>query len=399
MDAYDYKVTKRNQPTTNDKSSLEIKFEKDYNLFLLKNKILIKGAIKVHKDFVVENGFVAKLFDTLTVEVNSVAVSYYKSAGDYWLADYIYKYGNYNKEALQSSLQTEGYFDMWNTGFADMSDIDIKYYAARQIQLPIAEDGKEYIKYFFAFTPNFGFLRDSQPLMKGADLKLKFDRAKSSVAFLNKVASTTETLPNYIEITDCSVQTEWVSSPELRAHFAKIDTSPLKYDFDECQVYLRNLEKNQKTVRINQIRSGNLPSHMFVGIIESPALDGSLELSSTGFQCNNVERFNITLDGSCVNGYPISVESESPVYPLLKFNDTVARLSNISAAGGFSQYEFSYNFLWSHHFEAETTSTGWINIELDFKSELNRAYTMVIWCITPYSLLIDKFYQFERLRR
>ena len=39
----DYKITKKHYPRTNNSSVLEFVFEKDPNLFLRKNKILIKG--------------------------------------------------------------------------------------------------------------------------------------------------------------------------------------------------------------------------------------------------------------------------------------------------------------------------------------------------------------------
>lgn len=71
----DFKITKKNYPRTNTSSVLEFVFEKDPNLFLRKNKIVIRGAIEVDKKLVVESGFVAKLFSQLTVEVDSQAVS------------------------------------------------------------------------------------------------------------------------------------------------------------------------------------------------------------------------------------------------------------------------------------------------------------------------------------
>ena len=162
---------------------------------------------------------------------------------------------------------------------------------------------------------------------------------------------------------------------------------------------LENISQDQKTVRINQIRSGNLPSHIFAGIIDSDALNGTVEKSSTGFQCHGVERFNISIDGTSVNGYPINVENGSPIYPLAKFNDTLDKLSNISCAGGFTLAEFTYNYLWSHHFQAEQNSTGWINIDIDFKAPLSDSKTLVIWCISPYTILLDKFCQIERIAR
>ena len=71
----DYKVTKRHYPRTNNQNCLEFVFEKDPNLFLRKNKILIKGAIEFDKGYVPENGFASKLFSMLTVEVDSQQIT------------------------------------------------------------------------------------------------------------------------------------------------------------------------------------------------------------------------------------------------------------------------------------------------------------------------------------
>ena len=43
----DYKITKKHYPRTNSNSVLEFIFEKDPNLFLKKNKILIRGTIEI----------------------------------------------------------------------------------------------------------------------------------------------------------------------------------------------------------------------------------------------------------------------------------------------------------------------------------------------------------------
>ena len=74
-DEIDFKITKKHYPRTNNESILEFVFEKDPNLFLKKNKIIIRGAIEVDAGYVVENGFAAKLFSMLTVEVESQVVS------------------------------------------------------------------------------------------------------------------------------------------------------------------------------------------------------------------------------------------------------------------------------------------------------------------------------------
>ena len=79
MHDIDFKLNKKHYPRTNNDSVLEFVFEKDANLFLQKNKIIIRGAFELDKKLVVENGFAAKLFSKLTVEVDSQQVSINKN--------------------------------------------------------------------------------------------------------------------------------------------------------------------------------------------------------------------------------------------------------------------------------------------------------------------------------
>ena len=66
-DKVDFKITKKHFPNVNNENLLEFSLEKDPNLFLRKNSILIVGAVEVSKDYVMENGWVSKLFNQLTV--------------------------------------------------------------------------------------------------------------------------------------------------------------------------------------------------------------------------------------------------------------------------------------------------------------------------------------------
>ena len=71
----DVKVTKRHFPRINNSKCLEFVFEKDPNLFLRKNKIVIRGSFEVDKGYTIDNGFAAKLFSMMSVEIDSQTVS------------------------------------------------------------------------------------------------------------------------------------------------------------------------------------------------------------------------------------------------------------------------------------------------------------------------------------
>ena len=57
-DVVDFKITKRHFPRINNASVLEFVFEKDPNLFMRKNKIVIKGAIEVDRYIIPKISFV-----------------------------------------------------------------------------------------------------------------------------------------------------------------------------------------------------------------------------------------------------------------------------------------------------------------------------------------------------
>ena len=149
--------------------------------------------------------------------------------------------------------------------------------------------------YEFVISPNFGFLGSPEPLMKDCELKLSFDRSKFKTAIL-EIATPTTALTK-LEISNPVAYTEYISSSALDNYFAKIDTSPMIYQYDECEVFIKNIPQSETTIRFDNLKGGNVPSYIFAAIIEQSALEGNLGLSSTGFQNHHVEQFNISLNG------------------------------------------------------------------------------------------------------
>ena len=110
----DIKVTKKHFPRVNNDKVLEFIFEKDPNLYLRKNKIAIRGKIQFKKSFCPENGLIPKLFSMMTVEIDSQVVSKNNTDGEFFLIDYLYKFGNYDAKYISSGFGFEGYFDVFN---------------------------------------------------------------------------------------------------------------------------------------------------------------------------------------------------------------------------------------------------------------------------------------------
>ena len=241
------------------------------------------------------------------------------------------------------------------------------------------------------------FLANADPLLKNSELKLRFDRADKDVSLLRLEPG--GTLDDII-IEDCYAITEYISSPELRSHFDKIEYEPILYKYEDVEVLVKSIPYDQKTIRFDNLRGGNTPSHIFAGIIRTKALDGDVTLCSTKFGSYGIEEMNFTLNGNSVNGYPISIHDTSPVFPLQKFIDATYRTSNISCGKFLTPNEFRFNWIWAHNFEAEQTSQGWTGINLKLKEPFttdNGSMSLVVWIISPAAVKIDKFHQVEKL--
>lgn len=303
------------------------------------------------------------------------------------MADYIYKIGNYNVEFIKSGFIGEGYTDLYN---ANQNQAIALSEAA--IRKRFGTDDGSNIIYDFCIIPNVGFLSNNDPLPTNTEVKLSFDRADPSVALLSADDPTV-----VLEIKDCFAMTEYISSPSLRTYLDSIDNVPLRYEFEDCEVYTKSIPQGETNIRFDNLRGGNVPSHMFMGIIETAALNGDYTLSSTKFSPHNVSQMNITLNGNSVNGYPLNVQSERPVIPMSKFVDCTNQIQNVDSGATLNSIEFNYNWLWSHCFEAEETSRGWIGIDFKIDEAYDKPMTMVVWIISPTCVAIDKFHQIEKL--
>ena len=264
------------------------------------------------------------------------------------MADYIYKVGNYNIEFIKSGFIGEGYTDIYNANYAQAAQLTE---AAIRKSYGTAVDPN--IVYDFCIIPTVGFLGTNDPLPVNTEVKLSFDRTVPAVSILSDADPGVN-----LEIKDCFAMTEYISSPSLRTYLDSIDTLPLRYDFEDCEVYTKNIPQGETNIRFDNLRGGNVPSHMFIGIIETAALNGDFALSSTKFSPHEVSQMNIYLNGNSVNGYSVKVQSERLVISMSKFVHCTNQIQNVDSGATLNSPEFMYNWLWSHCFEAEEASQG-----------------------------------------
>ena len=249
----------------------------------------------------------------------------------------------------------------------------------------------------FIICPNIGFLASPEPLIKDCELKISFDRSAAYNSLLVIDDAKAKPLDKPIEIKDCVAITEYISSESLISYFDRIEYEPIIYEYDDCDVLVKTIPTAETEIRFANIKGGNTPQAMFAAIIPQACLQGDKTRSSTFFQCNKVEEMNFTLNGSSLNGFPIAIRDQSCFSPMQKFCDTTDKYYNVMSSETFSMTEFEYNFLWSHKFEGESSSQGWLGINFKLTAPFTETMCLVVWIISPTATSIDKYHKIERI--
>ena len=287
----------------------------------------------------------------------------------------------------------EGYHDLYNMSSSELQS-NTSLAIKRKYQGDLHGANRTYE---FVFIPNSGFLNSNLPLMTNCELKLSFDRLNASYSMMEYGSITNALESKPLVIKDCVAIAEYVQSDELDNYFGQIQMSPITYYYEDCDVILRSIPKDETSIRIDNIKGGNTPNCIFAAIIPSTNLAGSVSSSTTSFRRNKVTEFNITLNGNSVNGYPMTSSFTAGVVPLQRFMDVTNRYMNISCGEGVNFQRFYYNWIYSHRFEAESSDEGWLGIDIKLSSAYTDAHTLVIWCINDAAITIDKFHQLEKL--
>ena len=266
--------------------------------------------------------------------------------------------------AIESLFQAEGFHDLYNYDASPLSNV-AKLASGRKAQ-GVLDSVTNMRAYDFIIVPNCGFLNSNLPLLNDCELKLSFDRLTADVSLLSSPNSTPakSIAGKPIAIKDCVAITEYVSSESLRNYFSRIESQPILYNYEECEITLKNLPLNETDIRLDNIKGGRTPILLFAGVIPTVSLNGDLRYSSNAFTHSDVEHINITLNGNAVNGYPLEIKNGSPVQLLHRFNDVTNRLMNPFTGDAVTISKFASNWVYSHRFEGESTKQGWIGLNL-----------------------------------
>lgn len=118
-------------------------------------------ACELPSDFLPDNGFCSKLFESLELTVNHESISNRSSDAEYFVTDHFLTYLNYDVGIIERGMGIRGTWDCKNY---DASGIDNGTKIERGGDIIKKSDGSLWRKYHFITPINIGFARDGRLL-------------------------------------------------------------------------------------------------------------------------------------------------------------------------------------------------------------------------------------------
>ena len=301
------------------------------------------------------------------------------------LYNFLSKICNFNMEYLHSNLS-----HLENFGFVELAlkDRDMYEYGKENFGIDLMADRNQNLiedgpnmKGVFILNLDGGILNCPQPLLPNTEVKFTFERvpATYSLFYADTKSDPPTSLDNgkVVDIKDCYLELEYVSSPYLRNLHASIVEKPITYHYDDFQIYMKDVPRGAQSFRVNSLCGGLTPEYIFAGFLPTKCLNPDFNTTSIKFNNPDIREACILLNGAPVQGYPIT-----PLYPgntaqfYSRFLDTIGKWKLSSAASTMTMDTFRTDFmLISHHFEGEQTNEGWIGFETKFATPTDVDYT------------------------
>ena len=194
--------------------------------------------------------------------------------GEYYLADYMQKLGNFNVGYTETVFGLEGYYDMYSlsANMLQSNDSQIAKLVSKRREGILHNATSKKRTYELIFTPQNGFLNNNLPLLTNCELKLSFDRCNAELGLLEIGTVTNSAASSSLVISDAYVMAKYVSSERMRRYFDQIERGPISYHFDDIEVLVKALPQDETIIRLDNIRGGSLTFHNLYSLFVSKLL-------------------------------------------------------------------------------------------------------------------------------
>ena len=389
-------------PTFNTSSKLEFNILPDKR-FLLLNETVLKFGVEIPQEFVPSNYFAATLFQNLEVYINHELVSHKSSDSDYFLSDFFFKKEAFNAPYDETALITEGYFEdndhdsnsYHRSGTATEASALYKSYF-RTSAVSVSRENVTYYRYYFCCTINHGLAKQDKPLPAGIPITLTFNRAIASKSLLQITPERGgkaykyefETVPLINPVLDAY----FVESKKAEQFYSKVDLYDIRVPFLDYSVRRELLSEGIAEHRI-KLFEGPLPSVVLFAFQKPERFDGSFDLSPLRFERNNLQSFELNVDGQPVVSHPLQIRNGTMMEFYQSYLKETNRWNNMLALGALKYDVFTtHNFFIVVNLKADGYRNGQATLKLKFDSALTDKLYCLFLPIYEKSLQFDSYW-------
>jgi hypothetical protein len=219
----------------------------------------------------------------------------------------------YGSDAKTSQLSAQGFYkeDPGDLDVSSISDViarggEAEGYVARWM-LFIAGQEVDFIG-----PLNADICQQNRLILNGVEIQIRMWPSKDAFRLL-----TTDTTDAYkMEIVDATLNVCKVSpSPTLLlAHAAGLKESPALYPYSKTQMKIFNVPIGQYNFRLDDLFQGDVPSHLFIGMVKSQAFSGDYTLNPFNMQHFNLNSLGVYVNDESLPGKPLQISFEKKSY-------------------------------------------------------------------------------------
>ena len=389
-------------PTFNTKSKLEFNILPDKR-YLQLNETVLKFGVEIPQEFVPTNYFAATLFQNLELYINHELVSHKSSDSDYFLSEYFFKKEGFNAPYDESAFITEGYFenndhdsDSYHSSGTPTKAAPLYKSIFRKSAIAETREGITYYKYYFCCTINHGLAKQDKPLPAGIPITMTFNRAKASKSLLQIAPQRNGKDLKYefdsVPLVNPILEAYFVESRKADQFYRKVDLYDVRVPFLDYSIRRELLTEGIADHRL-KLFEGPLPSVVLFAFQKPERFDGSFELSPLRFERNNLQSFELNVDGQPVISHPIQMQNGSIMDFYQSYLKQTNRWNNMLSLGALEYEVFdSHNFFIVVNLKADGYKHGQATLKLKFDQALSNKLYCLFLPIYERSLQFDSYW-------
>lgn len=337
----------------------------------------------------VVNNLLHSLFRNCTIYLNNKSIS--QSDNNYHYRSYFEKILNYGKDAASTHLETTG----WSL---DSGDLDSFEEAGLKKRIKQYKNG---VKVELMGKVHADMFNQSRLLLNNVDLKIIFNLEKADFYMMSKPDDQSQ-----IKILEATMYMNHITvNPNiLIAHHRMLQKRNAIYPYKRVEVKSFTLFSGNHSLNLDNVVMGQLPNLLIFAMVTSKAYNGSRDKNPFNFQHFNLQRFNLSVNGTQIPSQPIEFDFSNKEKGIL----STRGYSTLFSGTGIHYYDKGHQItkdLYDHgHFmlafdltadrsynslSANSLNHGNIRIEGRFSSQLKEAVTCLVYCEYDSVVKID----------